>query len=235
MRYKRYLSVLFIGVCIIGASYAGYGLFHARNEYDTADRRYKVLQEQRRDYKAEGKLLEDSFTEAMQEINPNYMAWIEVVGTSIDYPIVQAGEEYLSQDFYGNNSVSGALFVNKSQEPFKDLNTIIFGHNMKDGSMFASLKKYLDKTWFEDHPVIKVQYKGQNLSYEVFSVQVLPEEDTTSYIYQFSEGEFEDFLIKLSINSLIKSEKVIEDAPIITLSTCYGMGKRLIIAAQEVN
>lgn len=235
MRYKRYLSVLFIGVCIIGASYAGYELFHARNAYDTADRRYKVLQEQRRDYKAEGKSPEDSFTEAMQEINPNYMAWIEVSGTSIDYPIVQAGEEYLNRDFYGNNSVSGALFVNKSQEPFKDLNTIIFGHNMKDGSMFASLKKYLDKTWFEDHPVIEIQYKGQNLSYKVFSVQVLPEEDTAPYSYQFSDGEYEDFLKTLSLNSRIKSEKAMADTPIITLSTCYGTGKRLIIAAQEVN
>lgn len=233
MRYKRYLSALFIGICIIGASYAGYGLFHARNAYDTADRRYKVLQELRKDYKTEENT--DSFTEAMQEINPDYMAWIEVEGTSIDYPIVQADEKYLNRDFYGNDSVSGSLFVNGSQEPFKDLNTIIFGHNMKDGSMFSGLKNYLHKTWFENHSIIKIQYKGQSLSYKVFSVNILPEEDTASYVYQFNNREYEDFLKELLLNSMIDSGVEIHDAPIITLSTCYGTGKRLIIAAQEVN
>lgn len=232
MRYKRYLSALFIGICIIGASYAGYGLFHARKAYDTADRRYKVLQELRKDYKTKENT--DSFTEAMQEINPDYMAWIEVDGTSINYPIVQADEKYLNRDFYGNESVSGSLFVSRSQEPFRNLNTIVFGHNMKDGSMFSGLKKYLDKTWFENHSIIKIQFKGHSLSYKVFSVQVVPEEDTASYVYQFSNGEYEDFLKELSLNSLLDSGKEIDNAPIITLSTCYGTGKRLIIAAQEV-
>ncbi|MEX0125368.1 sortase domain-containing protein, partial [Clostridium butyricum] len=100
---------------------------------------------------------------------------------------------------------------------------------------FSGLKNYLHKTWFENHSIIKIQYKGQSLSYKVFSVNILPEEDTASYVYQFNNREYEDFLKELLLNSLIDSGVEIHDAPIITLSTCYGTGKRLIIAAQEVN
>lgn len=234
MRYKKVLCVLFIGFCVVGMIYAGNGLLNTRNTYHDAKEGYRVLQEQKKHYETRQEHKEDDLTEAMREINPDYIAWIAIEGTNINYPIVQASQGYLKQDFYGKESISGTLFINSEQEPFKDLNTIIFGHNMKDGSMFSDLKKYLNKAWYEKHPYIKIQHEGQSTIYEVISVQILSEKDTRVYEYLFDSEEYKAFLRESLLQSSINTEKVINDSPVITLSTCYGTSKRLIITAQEV-
>lgn len=86
--------------------------------------------------------------------NPDFVGWLKIKDTPIDYPVVQGrdNDKYLHYAFNGQASAFGTLFVDAEvTEPFNGLVTIIYGHHMKDGSMFAALDKYRDKSYFDGH------------------------------------------------------------------------------------
>ena len=90
----------------------------------------------------------------LEEINPDVIAWIEIPGLEISYPVVQGRDNdyYLHHLITGENHKSGSIFMDfHNQEDLSDRNTIIYGHNMKDGSMFGGLKKYRDPSFYEEH------------------------------------------------------------------------------------
>ena len=108
----------------------------------------------------------------------------------------------------------------------------MYGHNMKDGGMFAALKKYLQKSWLEDHPDVKIQYSGQVINCKVFSVQIVTEDSSYPYIDQFNDADYEKYLIDMvQLSRTVPGELPDPEYPIITLSTCYGQ-ERLIVMAQ---
>ncbi len=81
-------------------------------------------------------------------------SWIYIPDTNIDYPLVQAANNdyYIDRDAYGNPSQAGAIFINFANSPdLTDVKTIIFGHNMSNGSMFTDLHKYSDETFGREH------------------------------------------------------------------------------------
>lgn len=172
----------------------------------------------------------------MASINPNYIAWLKIEDTSIDYPIVHGESEvYLVTDFQGEESISGTLFVSTIQNPFKDRNTVIFGHNMKDGSMFGGLKKYLQKGFYKNHKTIQINYNGRNEEYTIFSVQIVGENDDRALAYTFQDSEeYSEFLQIMEEKSLVEThEKPGAESSIVTLSTCHGTTNRLIIQAYK--
>lgn len=95
----------------------------------------------------------------LRKINPDIVGWLKVEGTEIDYPIVQTGnnETYLNTDFEGKKSVAGAIYLDYESEPdFSGRHNIIYGHNMKNGSMFKDIVKYKDEEYFKEHQDITV-------------------------------------------------------------------------------
>lgn len=234
MKLRNSLFGLLIIVCLIGIGYAASGLIQAYKVYYTEDRQYQALVDKKNEL--EGKEMEeekDALTEKMKEINQDYVAWIDIKGTTINYPIVRDKKNYLKINFEGKESICGTLFVSAAQNPFKDYNTVIFGHNMKDGSMFGTLKKYLDQKWFKEHQHIEIQFDGQNIIYEVFSVQIIDEDDAMPYTCIFdTEDIYGAFLQEAKKRSVIDDDNCLNKLPVITLSTCHGKGKRLIIVAQ---
>lgn len=89
--------------------------------------------------------------------NGDVAGWIYCEGTSIDYPVVQCADNdyYLHRSYDGSYSASGAIFADaNNRADFADCNTIIYGHHMKDGSMFASLSMWAEQEFYEEHPVI---------------------------------------------------------------------------------
>lgn len=97
--------------------------------------------------------------EKLGKINPDIVGWIRIEGTAIDYPIVQTdnNETYLDTDFEGKKSVAGAIYLDYESEPdFSGRHNIIYGHHMKNGSMFKDIIKYKDEAFFKEHQDIYI-------------------------------------------------------------------------------
>lgn len=98
--------------------------------------------------------------ESLWEINPDTVGWIRIPDTVIDYPIVhdpEDNERYLHLDFEGNKSVYGAIYLDCDSEPdFSGWNNPIYGHHMKDGSMFKGLEKFKNEEYFKEHQYFEI-------------------------------------------------------------------------------
>ena len=174
-------------------------LAHTWMKYKRADREYQVLSEEVKRVEQAPELMDDR----LKEVNSDYIGWIRIPGTAIDYPVVmESKKDYLKTGFYGNESIAGTPFIRRAQDAFVDPNTVIFAHNMKNGSMFGSLKNYLEKKYCEENPVIEVQKDGKTFRYRIFSVQLISEKDAEPYTYSFRDeaerGEYLDNMIRRS-------------------------------------
>ena len=160
------------------------------------------------------------------DMNPDCMGWIEIPGTGISYPVVQGedNDQYLRRDFAGNKSVGGVIFLDyRSSGDFSGTNTVIYGHNMRDGSMFGSLAQYLDPDFAKLHPEIRI-YTPQGLrSYTVFAAYTA----TTGwdcFTFQFqTDLERENWIQSQCAHALYDTgiRPGVYDE-IITLVTCVG-------------
>ena len=161
--------------------------------------------------------------EALQEINPDIVAWIYLEDTKINYPVVQGDDNsyYLKHTFEGKRNSAGCLFLdNRNQKVFSDRHSIIYGHHMKSGTMFSDLDKYKKQAFYDDHPTILLMTPNQNYTIEVFAGYVASVEDE-AWKLGFTPMGYEEWLglteEKSCFDSLI--EPVAMDR-VITLSTC---------------
>lgn len=173
------------------------------------------------------------------EQNSDCIGWLFIEGTKVNYPVMFAPYEeqkYLRKSFSGEYSISGTPFLNDNGGVDFD-NLIIYGHNMKNGTMFSDLEGYLDAEYCNEHSVIEFETaKGLKL-YEVFAVVMLKKTDDW---YAFTNADSEN--VYNSLVEDIKSRSSIETGvipragqQILTLSTCYGPSDddRLIVVAVE--
>lgn len=165
---------------------------------------------------------------ALQEINPDVLGWICIPGTKIDYPLLQGEDNtfYLEHTWQKNRNSVGAIFLESLNSPeFSDFNTIVYGHNMSDGSMFAYVSNYTSQWHFDNHPYIYVVLPEGILRYEVFSAYKAPVESQT-YRLSFRQRQTrQDFLDATRENSAVECEIVPQVTDrILTLSTCTGRG-----------
>ena len=111
----------------------------------------------------------------LAEINTDFVGWITIEGTAIDYPIARGLDNYayLSVSFSGQRNLSGAVFMDyRCEQGFFGPVCILYGHNMRDGSMFAPLHRYLDAAFMEAHPEITVTTPEKEiLIYSIFDAQ----------------------------------------------------------------
>jgi sortase B len=110
----------------------------------------------------------------LSAVNPDYIAWIRIDGTAVDYPAVRGedNEKYLTVTFSGEQNASGAIFMDsRCAEGFDSAFAILYGHNMRDGSMFSDLNRYLEDGYLADYPDITILTpEGETLVYRVFAV-----------------------------------------------------------------
>lgn len=174
--------------------------------------------------------------------NPDIIAWIEIPGTDIDYPVMQsAGNEeedyYLHHDFDRNYSSHGAIYMQKRNQPdFSDFDTILYGHNMNDGSMFKQLHLFEDPDFFARHKKIKIYLPERTLTYRVFATVIagntLILDDWSDYEDAPSrQKRIND--IRTNGGNQREKTKVTAKDKILTLSTCTGDSDyRLLVVGQ---
>jgi len=162
----------------------------------------------------------------LENINSDFEGWLYVPGLSISYPVVLGTDNdyYLTHTFQKGENSAGALFLDQATtNPFENYNTIIHGHNMKNGSMFGKLKNfYRDTKTYADNPYFYVYTDGKAYKYFIFSYYVT---NATSDTYQLPGSEeayqsYKDYVTKSAVYQEL--EGIPDSAPIVTLSTCYG-------------
>ena len=168
----------------------------------------------------------------LQKINPDVYAWIQIPGTNINYPILQsvteADDYYLNTTIDGKTGYPGSIYTEKyNSTSFTDPVTVIYGHNMKEGTMFADLHKYTDKTFFDSNPYIYIYLPDKTLKYQIFAAVAFDDRDRYilgSYNFQ-DKDDFQKYLDELrsSIDGNVNQDvSVTQDSKILTLSTCIS-------------
>ena len=160
----------------------------------------------------------------LQNINPEVIGWIRVGSVNISYPVAQAKDNdyYLHRTFKKVDNFAGCIFENCNNSPFfTDQNTIIYGHNMKNGSMFGQLKKFKEQETFDKNPYFWMFTKDFIYQYRIFSSSIVSKIGDP-YITRFSDEDFQKFIEKSISSSEIKcgDVSVTTDDRIMTLSTC---------------
>jgi sortase B len=120
----------------------------------------------------------------LQKENRDTVGWIDIIGTGMQYPVVKGADNdyYMTRTFKKKKNASGAIFMDCwNASGFTDFNTVIYGHNMKDGSMFAGLREYRNQAYFDEHPFIEVTLLNKELRYRVFAAYTSQGEDSADF------------------------------------------------------
>ncbi|MGN0131167.1 MAG: class B sortase [Lachnospiraceae bacterium] len=175
--------------------------------------------------------------ERLKEINPDYVGWITIPDTEVDYPVVQRDNSYyLYHDFMGKQSSHGAIFLDENCEA-DDAVILIHGHHMKDGTMFGALKGFKKKDFRENHESLYLDWGEGDKEYRIFAVALIDLSGETYFHYDelpHTGEETDTYLKRLKQNAFWYVEPELEEqTQIVLLSTCeYGTeNQRMVIAA----
>ena len=172
--------------------------------------------------------------EELKQKNSDTVAWLKVENTNIEFPIVQANNNsyYLTHNFDKKYNVAGWIFADyKNKLDGTDRNIVVYGHNMRNNSMFGSLKDVITEEWYnnEENKYITFVTENDYRTYQVFSVYQIQTEDY--YIQtEFKSNEFQEF-----IDTITKRSKkdfginVSKEDTILTLSTCSNNNKYRVV------
>lgn len=230
MKKNIYLALCIVFTIIFIGSSAGLGM--TLYKYRQADKLYDDLRTrcvarlpggtQQPEQSEEAPIIVD-FDALLQE-NSDIVGWLYCEDTPIDYPVVQSDDNdyYLRRDLNGNYLSAGTLFVDyRCSAVGTGQNHIIYGHNMKNRTMFGTMSNYKEQSYYDDHPVLYYLTPGGNYKIELFA-GLITESDSEVYTPQFgSSEEFEVFLRNIKEKSTFSSDITVRgDDNIVTLSTC---------------
>lgn len=177
----------------------------------------------------------------LKEQNKETVAWIKVNNTNIEYPVVKADNNnfYLNHSFDKSQNSAGWIFADyRNKFDNTDKNIIIYGHNMRDGSMFGSLKNILNSDWYEneENTNITLYTENEKCIYKVFSIYKIESEDYYIKTEFSNDNEFEQFVNTIKNRSIKKFDiDVSKEDNILTLSTCANNNRyRIVLHAKKM-
>ncbi len=174
----------------------------------------------------------------LETMNDDLIGWLYIPGTDIQYPIVQGNDNdyYLTHTFDGTKNACGCIFMDKdNRSDYSSDNTILHGHNMKNGTMFGSLRKFEEKDYWKSHPYIWIIKEHTAMKYEIFSVGIT-EAASDVYTLEFgSEENFQNYIVKRTkLGAIFETGvNVTTNDKLLTLSTCTSdteVGRRVVQA-----
>lgn len=174
----------------------------------------------------------------LKELNNNYIAWLYIPNTNISYPIVKGADNsfYLNHNFLKEESKAGSIFIDSNVNAFEDRNTIIYGHYMKDGSMFADLHKiYSDPSSTNK---IYIATKDEILEYQIFSIFKDSADIDNYQRFWSTDNNYINYLNSIKEKSVISVDiKLNASDKILTLSTCdfSNINGRLLLISKKSN
>lgn len=232
-------------VCIAVFLYAALQLYQIYEDYHCASEEYRTLSEEMVTIADQDKIWEEEKEdltetelydyevpeyfvdlELVREKNEDTIGWIILPDTKINYPIVHSHDnaEYLNTTFEGQESSSGAIFVDMlCESDFGSQNTIIYGHNMKNGSMFRALNHLTEKEYFLNHHIFCIDMGNGFENYEIIACYATDADDTKSWQISFeSEEAYAIWLKERADRCEYDCVPYSTEKNTITLSTCRG-------------
>ena len=184
---------------------------------------------------------------ALKARNAEFIGWISIDGTSLDYPVMYSPTRedfYLKHDFEGNYSDYGVPYLDvncKMDAGGQSDNLVIYGHNMKTGTIFGCLTEYKKESWYAHHPVITFDTLYGDAEYEVFAAFAIDVETDQSCLYNeyldVSQTKFDEYVAEVRRRSDVKTDIVPRYGDqLLTLSTCeYSTANgRYVVVARRV-
>ena len=204
---KEYFLLGILSVILLAA---GVWIYQIISEYQKAEREYEQLQEYVKVEKntrdpentkpnvaeddKEGEKQEETVTvdfASLQAINPDIVAWLRIPGV-LEYPVVRGKDNsyYLNHTVQKTYNIAGSIFLDyRNERDFSDSKNIIYGHNMKDGSMFHVLRNYQDIDFFQEHTDMEIYLPdGRTLNYQIIACEQVPAD---SGVYQITKYDSE--------------------------------------------
>lgn len=241
-------------ICVLGISVCK--LYDIQNNYKEGDAVYSTIADEvvtvlpieeqkteKKDTKENKKTKTDPMIsvdlKTLKQKNEDIIGWLYIPNSVISYPLLQGedNDTYLHQTYNKQQSFFGSIFIDyRNNANLQDAHTIIYGHNMKNGSMFGTLKRYSDKSFYKEHKNIYIYTDSGIHKYKVFSYHVA---DATGKIYTVSfeeEKEVEAYLRLAKQSSYFDTGVEVEAADkTITLSTCTSNAtSRFVVHAKYV-
>lgn len=166
---------------------------------------------------------------ALRAVNPGVIGWLHIPDTNISYPLTQAdnNDYYLNYTWDKQNNYRGAIFMECQSSPeLTDFNTIIYGHNLVDGSMFSQLHEYKEAEFLSGHPYVYIVTDSGVYRYRVFAMFEVPTSATTFRI-RFSGVDQKQAFLDSCVSWSVHDTGIVPtvDDHILTLSTCTGIIK----------
>lgn len=260
---KSIVSNIILAISVVVFLYSGYQLYTIFSEYHKGDKEYEsVIDEaiteqpaeseetaedsqantQEPAKKTEHKVLKVDF-DKLKATNKDTVAWISFdEPAKINYPIVQTSDndKYLQYTFEGKKNAVGAIFMDaENAGDFSDRNTFIYGHNMKNGSMFGHLRKYRDEAFYREYPFFYIYTPdGKEVKYQVFAACIV---EDTSDTYQKTFADDAAYLQYLQYVQSVAMYKtgveVTAESKIVSLSTCTNVSdtQRFVVHGVKVS
>ena len=246
-RGGRLISNVILVIAIGVFLFSGYKLYEIYAEYNKGVTEYEgiqeiVIQEKEPENADEAPSFVVDF-ETLKGINSDTVAWIRFDEPSqISYPVVKGldNSKYLKTTFEGNKNAAGAIFVDVvNSGDFTDRNTFIYGHNMKNGSMFGQLRKYKTKDFCDANSYFYIYTPdGEESVYQVFAVSIVKDTSRSYQRYYANDDDFLDYISYVRQGALYSTEvEVLAEDRIVSLSTCTNVrdDERLLVQGVKVS
>lgn len=252
---RKIINIILVAIIIVCLSIIGYKYYNYNkddklnseiqdlqpviNEASDSDNNFSG-ENDGQDQSKDGDYVNSANEEELKSINSDYKMWIQIENTNINYPVVQSSDNdyYLKHNFRKESNISGTVFVESANDIDNDKNIILYGHNMRNGTMFNNITNYKEESFFNEDNKINIIMNNTLYEYEVFSVYVKNVSEVNLAIGFASEDEFINYAYNQADESIYKKDVDFSaEDNLITLVTCsYEFtDARTIVVARRCN